>query len=153
MLNHTRLLGLAAGPVVCMAMLFGGTGCISDFQVYRAQMTEDGKLKVTDPEAVPLPSSASSKIGVYWTDHGRREINGRPMPKRPYEIIGRVHGVVGVAWQTDVLLDANFRRAAAAIGGDAVIEARRGKYLEKAPANEYTGKVIKWKPATSQASQ
>jgi hypothetical protein len=136
-----------------MALLFGGTGCISDFQVYRAQMTEDGKLKITDPEPVPLPSSASNKIGVYWTDHGRRQVNGRPMPKRPYEVIGRVNGVLGVALQTDVVLDASFRRAAAAIGGDAVIDAKRGKYMEKSTGNEYTGKVIKWKSATNQASQ
>jgi hypothetical protein len=68
------------------------------------------------------------------------------MPERPYEVIGRVRGTVGYAWQTEAFLDSQFRRAAAAIGGDAVIDVKKGAYIPSGPSNEYIGRVIKWKP-------
>jgi hypothetical protein len=141
----TRLTSIIGFAITGVVALSGSTGCMSEFQVNRATLTEKGTLKITDPEPVPLPKRAPNNIPVYWKDRERRETTGESMPKRPYDVIGRVHAVVGYAWQTNVLLDVQFRRAAAAIGGDAVLDVHKGTYNPKDPSNEYTGYVIKWK--------
>jgi hypothetical protein len=106
-----------------------------------------------DPEAVTVPPHASKRVPVYWKDYGSRSTSGASTPHRPYEIIGRARGVVGVGMQFESYLDEQFRRAAAALDGDAIIDAKKGPWIPKPPGNEYTGRIIKWKQPTTSASE
>ncbi len=129
------------------------TGCTNHFEVHRAELGNNNLLRILDPNPVPVPDHAPSSIPVYWKDYGQRQANGASMPELPYEVIGRARGVVGVAAQNAAMIDTQFRRTAAALGGDAIIEARKGAWIPKPPGNEYIGRIIKWKRATSAPSQ
>lgn len=133
--------------ILCLsACLAAQPGCACEFLAYRAIQEDDGRIRIQDPKPIPLPSSAPKSIGVYWKT---RRSGTDPVPPAPYEVIGIVQGAAGFLWQSRWALDANYRRAAAALGGDAVVDAWLGVFTGPYPANEVHGRIVKWKQPTT----
>lgn len=131
---------------LALPFLASSCGCLCEFQAYRATEDSEGYFVLSDQKPVALPLAASNHIEVYWKKDTRWASDSDP--PQDYEVIGVVQGAAGYSWQSRFVLESNYRRAAAALGGDAVVNARLGTWLGAYPANEVHGQIVRWLPGT-----
>jgi hypothetical protein len=138
-----------AGMPVCMLAslsLLTSSGCTCAFYAYRTG--ESGVLPAgARPEYVAVASVAPATIEVYWKDPASFHPPKPLAPQRNHTVIGRAYGIAGLFWQglEGAVIESNARRAAAAIGGNAVLDLARG--MPFGPGNEFGGTIVRWSDA------
>lgn len=126
--------------VLLTTLTVGLSGCYCRFRAYRARV-EAGKVVFTDADEVALPLFAPRSIPVIDEDDDTT-VGCAERPAREYCVIGAVEGAADDAWSREVI-ESNFRRAAHALRGDAVI-LQRGVFSKLHSGYTYYGRVIRW---------
>lgn len=131
----TLLNSLCLGSLTALISIV--CGCGSYFTV--SPMTSDSEIRV-------MPTWDGQHIPVYWRNGSRFQPPKPEVPSKPYVVVGFVSGEAGVLsiGIHGELVEQQFRWAAAAIKGDAVIDAHATHFFGPAPIKAFQGDVVRW---------
>jgi hypothetical protein len=134
----STLLEKAVPLAISTVALVTLVGCESRFRAYSWETGSSTQMKsTTEVEFIP----------VYWRDAGLFNPPKPALPDRKYTVVGEVIGEANVLSQglRFELVERELRRGAAALHGDAVIDARRTHFFGPSPAAEFRAEVVRWK--------